>query len=132
MPVRSLPSSVLRWPEEAAVVAAVRAWAERLAAGEPTIERIGIVGSYARGDWGVGSDVDIVVIVDTDEPFERRGLRFETSELPVPADLLVYTRDEWARMVADGRLARLAREARWLVDRAAERGGGAAEDGRPH
>lgn len=119
MPVRSWRSSVLRWPDAAAVLAAARAWAERLAASEPAVERIGVVGSYARGDWGVGSDLDVVVIV-TESPlsFERRAARFDTAELPVPVDLLVYTSAEWERMVADGRLARLAAEARWLVDRA--------------
>ncbi len=113
---------MLRWPDAGAVLAAARAWAERLAALVPAIERIGIVGSYARGDWGVGSDLDVVVIVaDSALPFEQRGTRFDTAELPVPVDLLVYTRDEWQRMVADGRLARPAREAHWLVDRAAGR-----------
>lgn len=113
---------MLRWPDAEAVLAAARAWAERVAATESTVERVGIVGSYARGDWGVGSDVDLVVIVArSDLPFERRAARFDTSDLPVPADLLVYTADEWAAMLADGRLARLAREVRWLVDRDADR-----------
>ncbi len=121
MPVRSLRSSVLRWPDPATVVDAARAWAERLLAADPTVDRVGLVGSYARGDWGVGSDVDLVVIVaESPLPFERRAARLDALELPVPADLLVYTRDEWARMVADGRLAPLARDVRWLADRAAE------------
>jgi hypothetical protein len=41
--------------------------------------------------------------------------------LPVPADLLVYTREEWERLQAEGgRFARtVAREAMWLFPRPA-------------
>ena len=62
---------------------------------------VGYFGSYARGDWGVGSDLDLVVIVDdSPEPFERRAARWDATGLPVPADVLVYTRAEWERLSA--------------------------------
>jgi len=58
----------------------------------------------AGGRWGVGSDVDLVVIVaSSDERPERRSLAFDASELPVPADILVYTVDEWDRLTEAGR-----------------------------
>lgn len=98
MPVRSLRSSVLRWPDAATVDAAVRAWAAATARGRSDVVWIGYFGSYARGDWGVGSDVDIVVVVDrSDVPFTRRALAFDATSLPVPADVLVYTVDEMER-----------------------------------
>jgi len=61
------------------------------------MERVGYFGSYARGDWGVGSDLDLLVIVadTTDRPFEKRGLEYDTTVLPVPVDLLVYKKSEW-------------------------------------
>ena len=50
----------------------------------------------------MGSDLDLIVIVaSTDLPFERRGTRFSTSQLPVPCDVLVYTQDEWARLLEE-------------------------------
>jgi predicted nucleotidyltransferase len=65
--------------------------------------RIGYFGSYARGDWSVGSDLDLVAIVeDSTETFERRSLTWDLSELPVPASLLVYTLAEWKRMQERG------------------------------
>jgi predicted nucleotidyltransferase len=83
----------------------------------PELLRAACFGSYARGDWGVGSDLDLVVIVQrAEEPFERRAVHWDLSDLPVPADLVVYTAEEWARMRAQGgRFARtLEREAVWI------------------
>ncbi|MCL6643243.1 MAG: nucleotidyltransferase domain-containing protein [Candidatus Bipolaricaulota bacterium] len=107
MPVRSLNSSVLRWPDAQTVDQAVRCWAEQRAGEFPEVLRIGYFGSYARGDWGVGSDLDIIVIIEhSSESFERRAARWDTLELPVPADLLIYTVAEWeqgkfSRSIAD-------------------------------
>jgi predicted nucleotidyltransferase len=39
------------------------------------VVRIGYFGSYARGDWGVGSDLDVIAVVAfSDEAFTRRAL----------------------------------------------------------
>jgi hypothetical protein len=114
MPVRSLRSSVLRWPDAATVEVAVRAWAERVARERADVVAVGWFGSYPRGDWGVGSDVDLVVVVaQADEGFERRGARFDATGLPVPADVVVYTRAEWARRAAEG--GAFTRGVAWLV-----------------
>jgi hypothetical protein len=44
----------------------------------------------------VGSDLDLVVIVkNSDQPFQRRAVTWDTVELPVPTDVLVYTEEEW-------------------------------------
>jgi len=81
----------------------VRAWAREMARRHPGVLRIGYFGSYARGDWGVGSDLDIVAVVEhTDRPFHHRTRDWDTESLPVPVDLLVYTAEEWARLTAPG------------------------------
>jgi predicted nucleotidyltransferase len=119
MPVRSLRSSVLKWPDRQAVERAVTAWASRERRRHPGLIRLGCFGSYARGDAGVGSDLDLVAVVESaEEPFERRALAWDLSQLPVPAEILIYTRDEWQRLQREGgRFARtLQREARWLVE----------------
>jgi hypothetical protein len=91
-----LTSSVLKWPDVRVVDAAVRAWAARVVARRTDVVRIGYFGSYARGDWGVGSDVDLIIVADQcGEPFERRSLGWDTAGLPVPADVVVYSRSEW-------------------------------------
>jgi predicted nucleotidyltransferase len=92
---------------------AVREWATR-AAQRANLVRIGYAGSYARGDWGPGSDVDIIVIVrETTAPFERRALDWDATDLPVPADVLVYTPDEWREQEHKG--ASIAREVVWVA-----------------
>ncbi|MBI2938920.1 MAG: nucleotidyltransferase domain-containing protein [Chloroflexi bacterium] len=115
MPVRSLRSSVLRWPDAREVDRAVRQWAAAMASQRHGIAQIGYFGSYARGDWGVGSDVDLVVVLEcSDQPFERRAAQWDTSTLPVPADLLIYTTDEWQSIVQQLFGQRLLRETVWV------------------
>ncbi len=102
---------------------AVREWAPGEVKRHRGVIKVGYFGSYARGDWGVGSDLDLVVVVDhSDEPFERRAARWSLNSLPVPAELLVYTLDEWHRLLEQGgRFARtLAQETIWVDARTAE------------
>jgi predicted nucleotidyltransferase len=117
MPVRSLNSAVLEWPDAGTVESALRSWAGDISLRRADVLLLGYFGSYARGDAGVGSDLDIIVVVESsDEPFERRRIGWNTSALPVPADLLIYTRDEWAALSADGRFRRtVEEEAVWLI-----------------
>lgn len=118
MPVRSSTSSVLRWPDPRQVEEALLAWARVEAPRHPGLARLGVFGSYARGDAAVGSDLDLVAVVEESrEPFERRGVSWALESLPVPAEILVYTREEWERLVeAGGRFpSTLQRETRWLL-----------------
>ncbi len=117
MPVRSLTSSTLKWPDRQAVDEAVRGLAQKLARSHPELERLGYFGSYARGDWGVGSDIDLIALVTrSGRSFTERRLDFDLGRLPVPADLLVYTLEEWEGHLASGDpfFRRLAREVVWI------------------
>jgi len=51
----------------------------------------------------------LIVIVDqAAEPFERRSLTWDLNALPVPAELIVYTQNEWKRPQKQGeRFARM-------------------------
>ncbi|MEX2401525.1 MAG: nucleotidyltransferase domain-containing protein, partial [Rhodothermales bacterium] len=110
MPVRQLGDSVLKWPDAESVRSAAEEWAGRVAAHHDHVRAVGYFGSFARDDWGVGSDLDIVVVtVENDVPFEKRGLDFDVVDLPVPVDLLVYTEEEWVTL-SRGRMAHADRE----------------------
>lgn len=117
MPVRPLHSSVLRWPSRAEVLETVTAWAQRLSL--PGLVAVGVFGFYAPGDAGVGSDPDIVVILEMSElPFERRMGLLPLEGLPVPAEALVYIYTRAEREQRDKRSLRLAetlrREMVWV------------------
>ena len=120
MPVRSSSSSVLAWPDQRQVEQAFAQWARHQLA-QPNVARVGYFGSYASGNWGVGSDLDIVVVVhESGEPFVRRAAGFDANALPVPADVLVYTTAEWEAKSAAG--DRLTREVRWASSPAEHEG----------
>jgi predicted nucleotidyltransferase len=118
MPVRSLNSSVLKWPDRKTVEQAVRSWARTEGPRHPELVQLGYFGSCARGDWGVGSDLDLVAVVrDAAEPFERRGISWNLADLPVAAEILVYTEDEWRGLhEEDSKFSRTLRvETVWVV-----------------
>ncbi len=104
MPVRSLSSSVFRWPRRDDVLRSLHHWAQAVMRADERVSRIGYTGSLAAGTWGFGSDADLVVILDaSQEPWMERARRFDATELPVPVDLLVYTQAEWEVMSSEGR-----------------------------
>ncbi len=119
MPVRSLNSFILKWPDAQTVAQAVRHWSQKALLSHYDVMRIGYFGSYARGDWGVGSDLDLIIVVgSSDQPFERRASGWDATELPVPADVLVYTDEEWQSLEQEGRFYQtVTQEAVWVYIR---------------
>lgn len=65
------------------------------------------------------SDLDLVAVVKrSDQPFQRRAATWDTIELPVSADALVYTEEEWRSLFQQGRFYLTAmREAIWVEGR---------------
>ena len=111
-------SSIKRWPPEKVVLDGLRVWAAAESRRRPELTALGYFGSYARGEAGFGSDLDLVAIVGRSSlPFIERARDWPLETLPVPADLLVYTAREWEALHArGGRFARvLAAETVWLI-----------------
>lgn len=85
-----------------------------------------LFGSYARGEAGADSDVDLLIVER--EPFDaQRSRRLETArlylalrKLAVPKDLLIYSRDEFERFKDSAHhiVGRARREGRVLHERA--------------
>jgi uncharacterized protein len=65
----------------------------------PEVHRIILFGSYARGRRDLFTDLDIMVIMDSNLDFVERCAKMVTI-LPAsgPVDLLVYTPDEFDRI----------------------------------
>jgi predicted nucleotidyltransferase len=108
---------VLKWPGREEVTKTLRQWVKKNIAAHPEVIKLGIFGSFARDDWGVGSDLDLIAVVrESSIPFERRSLRWTFDSLPVPADMLIYTEKEWRKMKRHGGrfIDMIEKEAVWL------------------
>jgi predicted nucleotidyltransferase len=56
------------------------------------VERVVLFGSTARDEAGLTSDLDLLIVWDTDLPFlERTAALYRTLQPQVAVDLLVYT-----------------------------------------
>jgi len=119
MPKRLSNSPVLKWPDAQTVIEELHRWAKQVLRQRQDVNRIGFFGSYARGNDGVGSDLDLIIIVDhSDDPFERRSVAWDMTKLPVPADLLVYTKEEWQSLDPNRRFNKmLMKETVWIYTR---------------
>jgi len=80
-----------------------------------------IYGSYARGEVGPESDLDIMLIQKSDFPFvERMTNVYSKLRLGIPYDLVVYTPDEFQKLKNTSNfVAQAAREGIWIDARAA-------------
>jgi predicted nucleotidyltransferase len=108
---------VLRWPTAAEVLAEAERWAVRQRRDHADLLAVGVFGSYGRGDAGVGSDLDLLLILEVcSEPVWERLRRWDTRALPLACDLLVYSLEEWRTLPQwNPRLAQVLRqETRWL------------------
>ena len=86
----------------------------RLAPHVTHAHKVIVFGSVARGDADAGSDLDLIIVADTARPFFERFKDFAGLYDVWPRlDLLIYTPEEFARLVA---------EERPLISRALEEG----------
>ncbi|MFH1567254.1 MAG: nucleotidyltransferase domain-containing protein [Gemmatimonadota bacterium] len=62
-------------------------------------EQIIVFGSAANGRWRPDSDLDLLVVMESDLPRHRRAapLRMLFDPYPCPMDILVYTAEEVER-----------------------------------
>ena len=104
MPVRLLTPSLLKWPEPTAVLQAVRTWAATQGIERSGFERLGVYGSYGRGDAGVGSDLDLVLIDrNATGTASERFRQWPVEILPLSCDNLILTPTEWDQLLLTGR-----------------------------
>ncbi len=105
MPQRSSNTVSVRFLDKQRVLEGLRTAARKLKAKDPRVERVLLFGSLVRGNYAPGSDADIVIVLNQDERrIMDRIPEFLQAFLSVPIDVDVfpYTRDEMARMQAEG------------------------------
>ena len=78
-------------------------WVARIVS-EMRPDRIILFGSAARGEAGEDSDIDIVVIAESEASFfDRIGQALDLYEGKREVQALVYTPAEWGQMLAENR-----------------------------
>lgn len=66
---------------------------------DPAVKKVLLFGSLAEGRVGMKSDLDLLIIQDTDKPFLLRSVELMESLSPeIAVDLLVYTPKEFRDM----------------------------------
>ena len=84
----------------------------------PEVKRISLFGSYASGRADLFTDLDVLVVMETDEGIpERLGRLYSLLAVPVDMDLLCYTPEEFERMKQRPFLRRILREERILYEK---------------
>ncbi len=85
---------------------------------QPNVLRVVVFGSFARGESGERSDLDIVVIQETDKRFLERVDELYQLILPrLDVDLLVYTPEEWRSLRNNRTFAkRIQKEGRTIYE----------------
>jgi predicted nucleotidyltransferase len=79
--------------------------AKRIKEAYPTVARVLLFGSFAKGNYTPESDVDVVIIVkQIDAPFIKRGDAFLKvfSKVPFDLNIMVYTEAEIEKMLGEG------------------------------
>ncbi len=84
----------MRWPALERVIEAFRERARSLCAKHEDILAVGYFGSAARGEWGVGSDLDVVVIVKDKSPQLHWEATMALADIPIPVDMIMLSLEE--------------------------------------
>ena len=68
------------------------------------IRKIIIFGSFARGDYHKGSDLDLIIVGEFKERFiDRIGKILELNDSDLEIDVMVYTEEELQKMIQERR-----------------------------
>jgi uncharacterized protein len=68
----------------------------------PELEKVILFGSFARGDYFPGSDLDVLLMLEnSDQPLLNRIRQFLPTHFPVDIDVFPYTQAEIKRIMND-------------------------------
>ena len=90
-----LSSVVVKWVDEALVRRAMDEYARHLLASRPEVEEVVVFGSFAKGNYAPGSDIDVFIALSRSDKIPRDRIPdLLPSAFPVGMDLFPYTRAE--------------------------------------
>jgi predicted nucleotidyltransferase len=102
MPNLFLNSAKPRFADKREILSIARQIAFRIARAHPEVLKIILFGSFARGDYGVRSDLDLlVVLTHSDRPAQERLTDFLSHAQTYPTDMLLLTQAELESRLAE-------------------------------
>jgi len=99
------------------VLQELQAWAAKLKAQRPNVEKVGLFGSYATDTYGPASDADLLLVLRTsDRPLRDRIPDFLPENVSVPCDVFPYTTTEIENLQHDNSpwIRHVLQEVIWL------------------
>jgi predicted nucleotidyltransferase len=106
MPRRSPVSARRKSSEGDRLIRALRDAVKKSKGRFPEVTKVLLFGSRARGDWGLRSDADVLVIITKSKQkrfFDRIPRYLDLfSEISLPVDVFPYTEVEFRRMREEG------------------------------
>lgn len=94
--------SAIVWPETGRIQAPVDFEEKLCAALRGRVKRLFVFGSYGTEAFRPGSDIDLILVCNTELPFVERPRLFEDLYRIYPRlDLLVYTEEELAQQLSE-------------------------------
>ena len=116
-PKPSSNSVVVKSVDYAAVRREMDGYARRLLATRPDVEEIIVFGSFEKGNYAPGSDLDVFIILTrSDRPVRERIPELLPGPFPVPTDIFPYTREEMTSLTPSLLLDAVA-HSRWRYRR---------------
>ena len=110
------------WPEPEVLHRELEEWARMTAQAEPRALRIGYLEGHDHGGAVDDRHLDLILVMEEFElpPAERVGM-WDLGPVPVPAQTLVYTLEEWSELLEAGISLsnRLREQMVWVYERAA-------------
>jgi len=102
VPRQSSGSVEIKYTDPKLIDAAVRQFAAELKDRDSTVRRILWFGSWTKGTFSPGSDVDLCIIVDHDDrPRRERLPDYLPRRFPVGVDLFIYTEAEFRKLATE-------------------------------
>ena len=84
----------------------------------PEVKKIILFGSYCEGRRDLLTDLDILVVMETDEDFLTRMKRvYQVLDSKVDMDVLVYTPEELKNIKRRGFIKKILREGKTIYER---------------
>jgi predicted nucleotidyltransferase len=106
--------------DAAEVRRAVDGYAADLFAKVPEVEEVVVFGSFERGTWAPGSDVDLLIVLSAcGLPVHERVAAYLPGRFPTGLDLFPFTRAELAAR-SPSSLLEAAAQSRWRYQRPAD------------